>query len=96
MIDNESRNNQIVRVIDDWISTTYIMILWSSRCSAITRPKEGLMILFLKTSKKGLLKRQRQIRSFCLDYHSTDYIGSNSFTFLSRKKATAYIAKEMK
>ena len=71
-IDNESRSNQIVRVIDDWISTTYIIILCNSRCSAITKPKDGLMILFLKTSKKGLLNRQRQIRSFCLDYHYTD------------------------
>ena len=68
--------------MEDWISIMYMIILYRNRCSAITVPRAGLIILFLKNSKKGRLKRHRQMRSFCRDYHSTFSIGLSTFTFL--------------
>ncbi len=88
--------DQIVRVMEDWISMTYMMILWSRRCSAITSPSAGFIILFLKISKKGRLKRHLQMRSFCRDYHYTVSTGSSSLTFRYRQNASASMARERK
>ena len=72
----------MVSVIEDCISTTYIMMRCSNLCSFITTPRAGRINLSLKMLKNGLLKRQRQRMSRCLAYHSNASVPSK--TVISR------------
>lgn len=74
-------SDQMVRVIDDWISKMNTIILNSHLCS----PINFLRIVLINSKnnlKKGLLKRHLHTMSFCLDYHSAISTGLSKVSFL--------------